>query len=142
MRLLAALLVLVLSVGAFFMAAEAATLTVHVANIDPKGGILRMALYTENTWTKDKAEPVASADVPAVAPVTVVVLKDVPPGVYGIKAYQDTNKNGEFDQNFLGLPLERYGFSRDAKPVLSEPGFDRTKFTVTEGANEISFHLQ
>lgn len=122
--------------------AQAATLTVHVGNIDPKGGDLHVALYTEKQWPDDDAKPVVDSVVPALAPMTTVVMKDVPPGVYGIKSFQDVNKNGEFDQNFLGLPLERYGFSRDAKPVFSAPGFNKTKFSVSEGANEITFHLQ
>ena len=123
-------------------AARAATLTVKVDNIDAKGGILRLSLYDEASWSKDGAEPVASADVPAVAPETVVTLNNIKPGVYGVKTYQDANRNGKFDQNFIGLPLERFGFSRDAKPVLSAPGFERTKFTVVDGVNEITIHLQ
>jgi Uncharacterized protein conserved in bacteria len=133
-----------LAAAVFFLMlpVQAATLTVHVANIDPKGGELHVALYTEQQWPDNDAKPVVDAIVPAVAPATVVVMKDVAPGVYGIKSYQDVNKNGEFDQNFFGLPLERYGFSRDARPVLSAPGFNRTKFTVKDGDNEIAFHLQ
>jgi len=122
--------------------AAAATLTVHVGNIDPKGGVLRLALYAEQSWTVDDAEPVASADVTAVAPNTTVTIRDIKPGVYGIKTYQDVNNNGKFDQNFIGLPLERFGFSRDAKPFLSAPGFAKVKFPVVDGDNAISLHLQ
>jgi uncharacterized protein (DUF2141 family) len=133
-----------LAAALFFLAlpAQAASLTVHVGNIDPKGGELHVALYNEKLWPDDDAKPLVDMIVPAQAPMTTVVMKDVTPGVYGIKSFQDVNKNGEFDQNFFGLPLERYGFSRDAKPVLSAPGFNKTKFTVSDGANEISFHLQ
>jgi len=123
-------------------AASAATLTVKVGNIDPKGGILRLSLYDEASWSKDGAQPVASANAPAVAPETTVILKDLAPGVYGVKTYQDANNNGKFDQNWLGLPEERYGFSNNASPVLSEPGFDKTKFTLHDGDNEISIRLQ
>ena len=122
--------------------AGAATLTVHVKNVDPKGGTLRVSLYDAAGWTKDDDTPLASANVPAKAPETAVTLKDIKPGVYGVKLYQDTNNNEKFDQNFFGLPLERYGFSRDAKPVLSTPGFERTKFTIGEGDTEISITLQ
>ena len=71
-----------------------------------------------------------------------MTLPDIKPGVYAIKLFQDANDNGKFDQNFIGLPLERYGFSRDARPFLSAPGFHRTKFTVTSGTNEITIRLQ
>ncbi len=122
--------------------AVAATLTIHVADIDRKGGTLRLSLYDEFGWSKSEDDPVASANVPAVAPETVVTLTDIKPGVYGVKLFQDTNNNGKFDQNFIGFPLERYGFSRDARPFLSTPPFDRTKFTVKDGDNEITIHLQ
>ncbi len=137
MRLALAAAILIAS-----LPAQAATLTVRVENVEKKGGLLHVALYTENLWNNDNAVPVVDMVVPAVPPATTVVMKDVRPGVYGVKSYQDANKNDKFDQNFLGLPLERFGFSRDAKPIFSEPGFDRTKFTINDGDNEITIHLQ
>ena len=122
--------------------AVAATLTVHVTDIDKKGGILRLSLYDQSGWSKDEDTPIASANVPAVLPETVVTLPEIKPGVYAIKLFQDANDNGRFDQNFIGMPLERYGFSRDARPFLSQPGFSRTKFTVADGSNEITIRLQ
>jgi uncharacterized protein (DUF2141 family) len=123
-------------------AAQAATLTIKVENISAKGGTLSLSLYDEASWSKEPDSPLASANVPAAAPETIITLKDVKPGVYGVKTFQDANSNGRFDQGFLGLPLERYGFSRDARPILSQPGFGRTRFTVTDGANEIVIRLQ
>ena len=124
------------------LAASAATLTIKVENIDKKGGILRLSLYDEASWSNDASEPIVSANVPAVFPETIVVFKDVAPGTYGVKTYQDANRNQKFDQNFIGLPLERYGFSNDARPFLSAPGFSRTKFVVSDGGNLIAIHLQ
>jgi uncharacterized protein (DUF2141 family) len=123
-------------------AAGAATLTVKVENIDKKGGELRLSLYNEALWSTNESEPIVSADVPAVFPETIIVFKDIAPGVYGVKTYQDANRNSKFDQNWLGWPLERYGFSRDARPFLSAPGFDRSKFTLSDGENAIVIHLQ
>ena len=124
------------------LVASAATLTVKVANIDEKGGELHVALYDEASWPNDDAKPIADMVVPAVLPETTVTFKDLAPGVYGVKTYQDANRNDKFDQNWLGWPLERYGFSRDARPFLSEPGFNRTKFTLADGENAILIHLQ
>ncbi len=126
----------------FPAAACAATLTVKVQNIDKKGGILHVALYDKASWPNDDAKPVVDAVVPAMAPETTVTLSNIPPGVYGVKCYQDVNRNGKFDQDWIGLPLEPYGFSNDARPILSEPGFNRTKFAVSSGENMIVVHLQ
>jgi uncharacterized protein (DUF2141 family) len=122
--------------------ASAASLTVRVENIDKKGGLLHVALYDETRWPDNKGDPLADRIVPAAAPSTVVMFTDVTPGTYGVKTYQDVNRNDEFDQGIFGIPLERYGFSRDARPRLSEPSFERTKFTVRAGDNAIVIHLQ
>jgi uncharacterized protein (DUF2141 family) len=124
------------------LTAAAATLTVKVENIGNKGGVLRLSLYDEASWSNDNSEPIVSANVPAVPPETAVVFKGIAPGVYGVKTYQDANRNGKFDQNWMGWPLERFGFSRDARPLFSAPGFDRAKFTLSDGETAIVIHLQ
>ena len=58
-----------------------------------------------------------------------------PPGTYAIQTFQDVNSNDKMDTNWLGLPLEPFGFSHDAKPFLSKPSFDDVKFTVAAGEN-------
>jgi uncharacterized protein (DUF2141 family) len=118
-----------------------ATLAIHVRSISPKGGLVRLGLYDAAGYPDDKG-PVASADVPATRGETVIVLKNLTPGTYAIEAYQDTNSNDKMDKSWIGLPLEPYGFSRDAKPVLSKPAFDRVKFTLAPGANVQTLHLQ
>ena len=123
------------------VADQTATLTVKVENVSKKGGDVRLGMYDSASWSNDKAEPVAGAVVPAVVPETVIVLRNLKPGEYGVKLFQDLNRNGEFDFTWLGLPAEKYGFSRDARVFLHEPGFDATKFTLAPGANTITIHL-
>ncbi|HEY4076420.1 MAG TPA: DUF2141 domain-containing protein [Rhizomicrobium sp.] len=122
--------------------AETATVVIHVQQVSPRGGTLRLGLYDEARYTADDAPAVASADVPATLGETTVTLTDVAPGTYAIETFQDINSNGKMDTNWLGIPLEPFGFSRDAKPRLSKPGFDRVKFDVTVGVNTVSLHLQ
>jgi uncharacterized protein (DUF2141 family) len=118
-----------------------ATLVVHVQNVSPKGGILRLGLYDQASYDKDR-DAVASADVKAEAGQTTITLNNLAPGTYAIQAFQDFNANGKMDSSWIGLPLEPYGFSRDAKPVLSRPGFDKTRFEVQEGMNTQTLRLQ
>lgn len=122
-------------------AAETATLTIRVENVLPAGGILRLGLYDAARYPDDASKPVASADVPAVADVTVITLH-APPGIYAIQTFQDVNGNDKMDTSWLGLPLEPFGFSRDARPFLSKPGFDEVKFAVAAGDNSQTLHLQ
>ncbi len=138
--LLAAALVLCAGVPAS-AAPGTASLEIHVRNVSPKGGIMRLGLYDAAGYPEDKA-PVASADVAAVRGETVITLKNLEPGTYAIEAYQDVNSNDRMDTSWIGLPLEPYGFSRDASPILSKPGFERVKFTLATGRNTQVLHLQ
>jgi uncharacterized protein (DUF2141 family) len=117
------------------------TLHVTVQGVVAGGGILRMGVYDRAGYAKDD-NPVAFADVPARPGVTVVTLTNIPPGEYGVMVYQDGNTNDRTDSNFLGIPREPYGFSRNAKPFLSKPGFDEVKFTVAAGENSQTLRLQ
>nr|WP_321986718.1 DUF2141 domain-containing protein [uncultured Lichenicoccus sp.] len=63
-------------------------------------------------------------------------------GSYAVAIYHDENDNHHFDRNFLGLPVEGYGFSNDAAPMFAPPKFDAVKFTVHAGVNRIAIRLR
>lgn len=121
---------------------EAATLVIHVHNLSPKGGVLRLGLYDQARYPDDDAAPNASADVRAQEGDNVITLTNLAPGTYAIQAFQDINANNKMDTSWLGLPLEPFGFSRDAQPRLAKPRFAAVKFDVAPGLNEQSLHLQ
>src|ERR1700761_8472441 len=123
-------------------AAQAADLTIRVENVLPAGGVLRLGLYDAALYPDDDSKPIASADVPAIAGETVITLHGISPGVYAIQTFQDVNANNKMDTSWMGLPLEPFGFSDDAKPFLSKPSFDEVKFTLTAGENSQVIHLQ
>lgn len=116
-------------------------LTVTVEGLVAGGGMLRLGLYDRKGYGAD-SNPVKFADVPVKLPVTVVTFTDIPPGEYAVMTYQDVNSNDKTDSNFLGIPTEPYGFSRNARPFLSKPGFDDARFTVIAGENGQTLRLQ
>ena len=120
----------------------AANLTIHVLDVLPAGGIVRLGVYDQAGYPNDAAKPVASADVPAVPGETVITLHNVPTGTFAIQVFEDVNSNDKMDTSWLGLPLEPFGFSRDAVPFLSKPAFDEVKFTIVAGENTQTLHLQ
>jgi uncharacterized protein (DUF2141 family) len=119
-----------------------ATLVIHIQDVSPKGGILRLGLYDEARYPDDNGTPVASADVKAEPGDTVITLTKLPPGVYAIETYQDINANNKMDTSWFGFPLEPFGFSRDAQPGLSKPRFSAVKFEIVPGMNVQTLHLQ
>lgn len=46
--------------------------------------------------------------------------------------YQDVNKNGILDKNFLGLPMEPYGFSNNVKGYFGPPSFSEASVRFEE----------
>ena len=125
-------------------AEELAVLTVRIDNVSPRGGNLRLALYDRARYEGDK-DPVTDRVVPAKpGGANVITLDGVPPGDYAIKMFQDENKNEKFDQNWVGLPKERYGFSNNAGPDwlhLGPARFDAARLTLKAGANTTSIKL-
>jgi uncharacterized protein (DUF2141 family) len=119
-----------------------ASLTVHVADLDAKGGILRLGLYDAARYPDDKSDPIAFADVPVKGRSMVVTLQGVAPGAYAIQVYQDVNGNDKMDTTWFGYPLEPFGFSRDAKPHLHKPRFGDVSFILAPGENSQTVHLQ
>jgi len=134
-------LVLLAASAAPAWAQGAARLTIHVRGVLAKGGLVRLGVYDRTAYGKD-GEPVAFADVAARAGETVITLTGIAPGDYAIETYQDVNGNDDMDQTWVGLPLEPYGFSRDARPFLGKPGFDAVKVTLAAGENSQTIHLQ
>ena len=66
----------------------------------------------------------------------------VPAGDYAVTLFHDENGNGKFDSNFIGYPLEGYGFSNNAKAQFKAPSFDETKFHFDgAGTKQISVQM-
>src|SRR5690349_7279404 len=79
------------------------TLVIHVQDVSPKGGTLRLGLYDEARYPDDDSTPVASADVKAQLGDNVITLTNVPPGTYAIETFQDINSNNKMDTTWLGF---------------------------------------
>lgn len=125
-------------------AADRAVLTVRVENVSPKGGNLRLALYDRARYEAD-GDAVTDRVVAVKPGANVVTFDGVEPGDYAIKMFQDQNRNEKFDQNWVGLPEERYGFSNNAGPDwlhLGPPRFDAARIVLKNGANSTTIRLR
>ena len=78
--------------------------------------------HAAGSWLKGPPAAVAQAD--AASPRTVLVLRDVPPGRYGVSVMHDKNANGKLDSNIVGIPTEPDGASRDARGRMGPPAFE------------------
>ncbi len=67
------------------------------------------------------------------------------PGDYVALTFHDKNRNGKLDSNFLGVPVEPFGFSNDVRPQIlpipKSPTWKATAFTVKAGENRIRIQV-
>ena len=115
--------------------ARAAELELTVQNIASGQGAVMVAVFNEaGQWLKT---PVAVAQQAARAQVDgklTLVLKGLPEGELAISLFHDLNGNGKLDTNGMGIPMEPFGFSNEAKAMFSAPKFEAARFTVPAGA--------
>ena len=68
-------------------------------------------------------------------------FEDIAPGSYALAVVHDENMNGKLDVNWLGIPIEGYGFSNDASAMLGAPSFSAASFSYNGQTLEMSLGL-
>lgn len=107
------------------------------------GNPVRVAVYSA-----DAREPFPSDEkyyrgvtIEATTDRLSLTIPGLPAGKYALAAYVDSNRNGKRDQNFLGIPTERVGFSNDARGKFGPPDFADAAFEIGDGITRLSIHL-
>lgn len=62
-------------------------------------------------------------------------FKNIQDGIYAIAVIHDENENATLDTNFLGIPIEGYGFSNNIRPIFRAANFKESKFNLTSDIN-------
>lgn len=57
----------------------------------------------------------------------------IPAGEFAISMFHDENANSNLDRNFLGIPKEGWGASRDAKANFGPPSYADARLTLAAG---------
>jgi len=97
-----------------------------------KGGELSAGLFLEANFPKPGKQLIGTA-VRVNANEMSIIFKDVPPGKYGVVAFQDIDANKELKKNLLGFPKEPIGFSNDARIKMGPPSFSDAAIQVEAG---------
>jgi uncharacterized protein (DUF2141 family) len=109
-------------------------ISVDISNARNNKGVCRVCLFNSaESFKQEKAFRCVSVglkDKKAGA-----VFAGVPPGTYAVFVLHDANNNSRMDKNFLGIPSEGYGASRNNLPFAAAPSFDANKFSVDAQSN-------
>ena len=110
--------------------AQQAKLTLLITGIQQQKGIIEAGLYQKAENFPKTKKQFRIKRVP-VNTDTVRITFTLPAGKdYAIAVYHDTNENQRCDKNFLGIPTEKFGFSKNVRPGWGPPSFDEAKITL------------
>ncbi|ABE56331.1 conserved hypothetical protein [Shewanella denitrificans OS217] len=116
------------------------TLNLVVDNIPKHTGQLMIQIFD----SKEKYDSGRGAFISALTPVTQtrheIVFSQLPTADYAVRIVHDENGNGSLDVNFLGVPLEGYGFSNDAGS-LGPASFEDAKVGIDSDI-ELIIHIR
>lgn len=104
-------------------------------------GKLRLALF-EDEAAFEAGRQLAGIFVPASPNAVEIVFRDVPAGTYAISSFHDRNDNSELDRNLVGMPVEAFGFSNDARGTFGPPSFEKMSFSVGDAPVALEIHLR
>lgn len=117
--------------------AGTATLHVNLTGVAGEKGMLMGAICNAESFLKQCQY---FAEQPAGA-THELKFTGVAPGSYAVMVYHDENGNGKLDQAANGMPLEGYGFSRNARGHWGPPSFEDARFDIKPGANDIALDM-
>ena len=122
---------LVVAILFIAIAAMAADLEVSVEGLRSAEGNVRVALHRRADDAEfPDGDGVAGMFRPAEPDVVRIVFVDLPPGDYAVAVFHDADGDEELGTNILGIPIEGYGFSNDARGFMGPPSFDAAAVTV------------
>lgn len=120
-------------------AAEEVTLTVQVGGLSATGGELRVALFNAAAgFPGDPAQAQLRQVLKAAALPPGGLVFRVAPGTWAVSVHHDLDADGKLAANWLGIPREPVGVSRDAKGGMGPPSFADAAFPVGAGGATVA----
>jgi uncharacterized protein (DUF2141 family) len=121
--------------GAPTVSEDSGILHIHITGIVDLEGLIYVALWNESEgWLKD--EPLLGHEIKANREAVDFFIRDVEPGIYAISVIHDLNSNREFDANFIGIPIEPFGFSNNVRNRFGPVSFKAASFEIAQSPVE------
>jgi uncharacterized protein (DUF2141 family) len=119
-----------------------ASLTVHLTELRNDKGRVAVALFDSKDAFPDQTKALQGKIVRSKAGKAMVKFSNLRPGVYAVAVLHDENSNNRMDFNFVGMPLEGYGFSNDAAVWLGPPAFGSAAVRIPPAASKVSIRVR
>jgi uncharacterized protein (DUF2141 family) len=119
---------------------NAGELSITVTDIRAATGTVQLSVANSEAAWNNQAKPIAGKVV-AVTDKQVVLHFTLPAGSYAVQVMHDENGNNKLDTNFVGMPIEGYGFSNNPT-ALRKANYDEARFELGEQPAAITIRLR
>jgi len=122
-----------------------AKLEIEISNIRSSSGHILVSLFNSPKQFPRKA-PAIWKDIQLKKDklknqTLKMTFDSLPPATYAVALLDDEDGSGDMEYTKLGIPLEGFGFSNDARPLLSCPPYKKCKFEIKDGTNKIKIKI-
>lgn len=107
-------------------------LEVKVKGTVPGKGVIRVCIFDSEEDFFHHAMECIVIESPTESHQITVKFQNLRVQKYALVVYQDFNKNGKLDRNWIGLPSEPYGFSNNPSTLFGPPSFQKAAFELNE----------
>lgn len=118
------------------------TLIVKFNGMNSDNGNVIIALCNSDLNYKNHKLPFIGKSIPIDNNSAIIEFEDLPLGDYAIKAFHDEDANNDLNTNILGIPIEDYGFSNNARGLFGPPSWDDAKFRLTEEIKIVEIEIK
>ncbi len=108
----------------------------------PRGKLVVSVFADAKAFPSDPAKAVAKQEIEINQTEMRVSFKDLPAGDYAIALHHDENSDGKMSYNFVGMPKEGFGFSRNGKVIFGPPSFADAKLSVSEEGTKAEIKMK
>jgi uncharacterized protein (DUF2141 family) len=115
-----------------------------IYNIKNNRGVCRACLFNSaQAFDAEAGKPYQCQAVQVQKQTAEITFDNIPAGTYALFVFHDVNDNNKMDKNFMGIPKEGYGASKNKLPFASAPSYNDNKFVVTpKSMVELSIKLR
>jgi uncharacterized protein (DUF2141 family) len=118
-------------------------LLVSVQGMEQAKGQVCFSLFNKAQGFPSKAESAIQSRCVEVTSTTMTVTFDgLPSGNYAVAVFHDLNKDGILNQNRLGIPTEKFGFSNNPRIIAGPPRFSDSTVLLAGQETTITIKLR
>jgi uncharacterized protein (DUF2141 family) len=117
-------------------------LTVLVDGLKKDKGFIQIGLFNSKESWDGKKEKYKGTIIPIKSDTVEWKVENIPFGDYAVKLFHDENGDNKLNTNFLGMPVERYGFSNNPAILFGPPSFEKAKIVFCSKDTSITVKLR